>query len=163
MWVSITRGLAALLMLLGAAAQAVVPRFEPIGEPGAVRDNVVSALALDARGLIWAGSPEGLLRFDGYVFRRYPLSGPDGQLLPEQFVRALLPDPRGWIWVAAGNSGLVRMDVASGRWDRWARDGKSADDAAPAANTVRTLALEKDGTLWIGGSGGLDRFDVKTQ
>ena len=80
MWVSITRGLAALLMLLGAAAQAVVPRFEPIGEPGAVRDNVVSALALDARGLIWAGSPEGLLRFDGYVFRRYPLSGPDGQM-----------------------------------------------------------------------------------
>ena len=58
---------------------------------------------------------------------------------------------------------LVRMDVATGRWDRWARDGKSADETAPSANTVRTLALEKDGTLWIGGSGGLDRFDVKTQ
>ena len=164
MWVSITKGITALLFLLGCAtAGAVVPRFEPIGEPGAVRDNVVSALALDARGLLWAGSPEGLLRFDGYAFRRYPLSGPDGQLLPEQFVRSLLPDPRGWIWVAAGNSGLVRMDVATGRWDRWARDGNSADDTAPAANTVRTLALEKDGTLWIGGSGGLDRFDIKTQ
>ncbi|MFG6467895.1 diguanylate cyclase [Roseateles sp. BYS87W] len=167
MWkrVLLNRVGACALVLLGLVpwAQAVVPRFEAIGEPGAVRDNVVSALALDARGLLWAGSPEGLLRFDGYAFRRYPLSGPDGQLLPEQFVRALLPDPRGWIWVAAGNSGLVRMDAATGRWDRWARDGKSADDAAPAANTVRTLALEKDGTLWIGGSGGLDRFDVKTQ
>ncbi len=165
MWSSMTRGCASLLLALGwvAAAQAVVPRFEPIGEPGVVRDNVVSALALDVRGLLWAGSPEGLLRFDGYAFRRYPLSGPDGRLLPEQFVRSVLPDPRGWIWVAAGNSGLVRMDVATGRWDRWARDGKSADDTAPAANTVRTLALEKDGTLWIGGSGGLDRFDVKTQ
>lgn len=166
MRVSITKGCAALLFLLGCwatAAQAVVPRFESIGEPGAVRDNVVSALALDAQGLLWAGSPEGLLRFDGYAFRRYPLSGPDGQLLPEQFVRAVLPDPRGWIWVAAGNSGLVRMDMATGRWDRWARDGKSADETAPAANTVRTLALEGDGTLWIGGSGGLDRFDVKTQ
>jgi diguanylate cyclase (GGDEF)-like protein len=165
MRVLITKGLAALLVAVGlaGAAQAVVPRFEPIGEPGAVRDNVVSALAIDARGLLWAGSPEGLLRFDGYAFRRYPLAGPDGQLLPEQFVRAMLPDPRGWIWVAAGNSGLVRLDVASGRWDRWTRDGKSADDTAPAANTVRTFALEKDGTLWIGGSGGLDRFDVKTQ
>ncbi|KQY90485.1 hypothetical protein ASD35_01360 [Pelomonas sp. Root1444] len=141
----------------------MVPRFESIGEPGAVRDNVVSALAIDARGLLWAGSPEGLLRFDGYGFRRYPLTAPDGQLLPEQFVRAMLPDPRGWMWVAAGNSGLVRLDLASGRWDRWARDGSSADDTAPAANTVRALALEKDGTLWIGGSGGLDRFDVKTQ
>ncbi len=165
MWVSITKGCAALLIAwgLGGAAHAVVPRFEPIGEPGAVRDNVVSALALDARGLLWAGSPEGLLRFDGYAFRRYPLSAPDGQLLPEQFVRAMLPDPRGWIWVAAGNSGLVRLDLASGRWARWARSAESADETAPAANTVRTLALEQDGTLWIGGSGGLDRFDVKTQ
>jgi diguanylate cyclase (GGDEF)-like protein len=164
MWVSITRGCAALLIAAGlaGAAAAVVPRFESIGEPGAVRDNVVSALAIDARGLLWAGSPEGLLRFDGYAFRRYPLTAPDGQLLPEQFVRAMLPDPRGWMWVAAGNSGLVRLDLASGRWDRWARDGSSADDTAPAANTVRALALEKDGTLWIGGSGGLDRFDVKT-
>jgi diguanylate cyclase (GGDEF)-like protein len=165
MRVLITRGCVALLMVLGlaSAARAVVPRFESIGEPGAVRDNVVSALAIDARGLLWAGSPEGLLRFDGYAFRRYPLSGPDGALLPEQFVRAMLPDPRGWMWVAAGNSGLVRMEMDSGRWARWARDGKSADETAPAANTVRTLALEKDGTLWIGGSGGLDRFDVKNQ
>jgi len=162
---SVTRWGAALLAAAGlcTAAMAVVPRFEPIGDPGAVRDNVVSALALDARGLLWAGSPEGLLRFDGYAFRRYPLSAPDGQLLPEQFVRAMLPDPRGWMWVAAGNSGLVRLDLATGRWARWARDGSSADDTAPAANTVRTLALEKDGTLWLGGSGGLDRFDVKTQ
>ncbi|MBV8034192.1 ligand-binding sensor domain-containing diguanylate cyclase [Roseateles sp.] len=162
---SVKRWGAILLAAVGlcTAARAVVPRFESIGDPGAVRDNVVSALALDARGLLWAGSPEGLLRFDGYAFRRYPLAGPDGRLLPEQFVRAMLPDPRGWMWVAAGNSGLVRMDMASGRWDRWARDGKSADETAPAANTVRSLALEKNGTLWIGGSGGLDRFDVKTQ
>ncbi|MCE4554002.1 ligand-binding sensor domain-containing diguanylate cyclase [Pelomonas cellulosilytica] len=153
----------ALLLAWSLATSAVVPRFELIGEPGAVRDNVVSALALDDRGMLWAGSPEGVLRFDGYAFRRYPLAAPDGTLLPEQFVRSLLPDPRGWIWVAAGNAGLVRMDVASGRWDRWARDGHSADDTAPSANTVRTLALEKDGTLWIGGSVGLDRFDVATQ
>jgi diguanylate cyclase (GGDEF)-like protein len=145
------------------AALAVEPRFELVGDPGGVRDNVVSALAIDARGMLWAGSPEGLLRFDGYAFRRYPLNAPDGQLLPEQFVRAMLPDPRGWMWVAAGNSGLVRLDLATGQWARWARDGSSADDTAPAANTVRALALEADGTLWLGGSGGLDRFDVRTQ
>ncbi|MFG6416093.1 diguanylate cyclase [Roseateles sp. DC23W] len=150
-------------MGLATVAHAVVPRFETIGDPGGVRDNVVSALGLDARGLLWAGSPEGLLRYDGYTFRRHALMSPDGQLLPEQFVRSMLPDPRGWIWVAAGNSGLVRLDLNTGRWDRWARDGNSADDTAPAANTVRTFALEKDGTLWLGGSGGLDRFDAQRQ
>ncbi len=165
MRVDITKGCVALVIVLGlvGTVHAVVPRFEPVGESGAVRDNVVSALALDAHGLLWAGSPEGLMRFDGYTFKHHALAAPDGQLLPEQFVRAMLPDPRGWMWVAAGNSGLIRMDLATGRWARWARDGHSADEAAPAANTVRTLALEKDGTLWIGGSGGLDRFDVKRE
>ena len=66
---------------ISTGARAMEPRFEPVGEPGAVRDNVVSALTLDARGLLWAGSAEGLLRFDGYAFRRYPLCAPDGRLL----------------------------------------------------------------------------------
>ncbi len=151
------------LALWVTAAQALTPRFEAIGEAGGLRDAAVSALALDARGFLWVGMPDGLQRFDGYVFKRYPLgTREDGA--SDQFVRALLADPRGGMWVAAGNSGLARLDPASGQWVRWARTNASAADAqAPVSNSVRALALEADGTLWVGTQGGLSRLDARQQ
>jgi diguanylate cyclase (GGDEF)-like protein len=143
---------------------AATPRFEPAADMAELRDSAVSALALDAQGFLWVGMPEGLHRFDGHTLRRYPLTATDGGSPPDQFVRTLLADPRGGLWVAAGNSGLARLDAATGRWTHWARaegDSGPPDERAPASNAVRALALERDGTLWVGTQGGgLSRLDA---
>ncbi len=145
---------------LSGLAQAVTPRFEAVGEVDSLRDRAVSALAMDARGFLWVGMPDGLQRFDGYRFRRYPLRDPGDGAAVDQFVRSLMADPRGGLWVAAGNSGLAWLDTASGQWTRWARaEGAPLDARAPAANAVRALALEPDGSLWVGTQGGLSRLD----
>ncbi|MFT7721291.1 MAG: diguanylate cyclase [Roseateles sp.] len=163
---TIARGCAALLIAVGLAAaaqaQTATPRFEPVGEADSLRDRAVSALALDAHGFLWVGMPDGLRRFDGYRFRRYPLRDPDPNAAVDQFVRSLVADPRGGLWVAAGNSGLAWLDTASGHWTRWARaEGAPVDERAPASNAVRALALEPDGSLWLGTQGGLSRLDAR--
>ncbi|NCT83371.1 MAG: diguanylate cyclase [Comamonadaceae bacterium] len=157
-----TKGYAALWMAacLAVPALAVTPRFEPVGEADSLRDRAVSALAMDAQGFLWVGMPDGLQRFDGYRFRRHPLRDPADGAAVDQFVRSLLADPRGGLWVAAGNSGLARLDTATGQWQRWARaEGAPLDAQAPASNAVRALALEPDGSLWVGTQGGLSRLD----
>jgi len=164
MRVTLRRGYAALLMavVLAGPAWAVTPRFEPVGEADSLRDRAVSALAMDAQGFLWVGMPDGLQRFDGYRFRRHPLRDPADGTAVDQFVRSLLADPRGGLWVAAGNSGLARLDTASGQWQRWTRaEGAPLDARAPASNAVRALALEPDGSLWVGTQGGLSRLDAQ--
>ncbi|MBV8034193.1 ligand-binding sensor domain-containing diguanylate cyclase [Roseateles sp.] len=162
MRVLLRKGYATLLIASGLAgpAWAVTPRFEPVGEADSLRDRAVSALAMDAQGFLWVGMPDGLQRFDGYRFRRHPLRDPADSAPVDQFVRSLLADPRGGLWVAAGNSGLAWLDTASGQWTRWARtEGGPIDALAPASNAVRALALEPDGSLWVGTQGGLSRLD----
>jgi len=156
------RGCSVLLIALGliGAGYAATPRFEPVGEVDSLRDRAVSALAMDARGFLWVGMPDGLQRFDGYRFRRHLLRDAREDAAVDQFVRALLADPRGGLWVAAGNSGLAWLDTSSGQWTRWARaEGGRPDATAPASNAVRALALEADGSLWVGTQGGLSRLD----
>ncbi|PZP33768.1 MAG: hypothetical protein DI603_06660 [Roseateles depolymerans] len=128
-----------------------------------MRDAAVSVLAQDTHGFLWVGMPDGLQRFDGYAFKRYPL-GSRNAGASDQFVRALLADSRGGLWVAAGNSGLARLDTASGQWAQWKRaDGQPADSHAPISNSIRALALDSDGSLWVGTQGGLSRLDRSQQ
>lgn len=75
----------------------------------------------------------------------------------------MLFDLCGWIWVVVGNSGLVCMDIVIGCWVWWVCDGCFVDEMVFVVNIVCMLVLEKDGMLWLGGSGGLDCFDVKNE
>jgi diguanylate cyclase (GGDEF)-like protein len=150
----------ACLLLGGLPAWAATPRFEPIGEPGALRDNIVSALALDTQGFLWLGTPDGAFRYDGYALQRYPLTGTPDLPVPDQFTRALLADRRGGLWMSAGGSGLAWLDPASGHWTRWRRAGAVLGEGVPASDAISTLAQEADGRLWLGTVGaGLDSLD----
>lgn len=77
------RPLPALLLLLicalapACAGAARDPMSEPrfvaaVGSAGIV-DGIVAALAQDDAGLIWVGTSVGLVRYDGYQTRTYPM------------------------------------------------------------------------------------------
>jgi len=64
--------------------------------------EVVSALAQDRQGLIWAGTEAGLHFFNGQTFEPYP-----GEL-PSQMIHDLLAEPDGTLWVAT-QGGLAQI------------------------------------------------------
>ena len=47
------------------------PYFEAIDNPERVPGGVVAALLQDQRGLLWVGTQNGLVRYDGYAVRRF--------------------------------------------------------------------------------------------
>ena len=70
--------------------------------------------------------------------------------MPDDFVRRLLRDRDGGLWVATLNRGLAH--VHGGRTDRFAEgDGLSGD-------SVRDLFEDREGNIWVATLGGLDRF-----
>lgn len=106
--------------------------------------NTVNALAQTPDGYLWIGTREGLARFDGVRFTVF-----DTRTTPElghSFVRCLLVDHKGRLWIGTSGGGLVRREG-----DRFTRYGEK--DGLPNAQ-VSALLEDGRGRLWVGTDGG---------
>jgi ligand-binding sensor domain-containing protein/signal transduction histidine kinase len=115
--------------------------------PGAeIPGPQIFALFEDPNGQLWAGTRNGLARWNGEDWKIYKT--PDGLV-----VRAIAGDADGNLWVGTENHGL-----------NFFKDGKfishqKSEDGLPG-NDISCLYLDKEGVLWVGTSGhGLARFD----
>ncbi len=128
-----------------------------------LRDGLSQAscncLFQDSVGFIWAGTQDGLNRWDGYGFQVFRRSGTDVASLPDNWVQTIVENPNGVLWLGTRN-GLCRYDINTGRFLR-VPFPKREDDAA---GNARILALLADGpTVWIGTRDkGLYRLDATT-
>jgi signal transduction histidine kinase/ligand-binding sensor domain-containing protein len=134
------------------------PHFQSVPGTEELGNGIITALAQDASGLIWIGTTDGVLRFDGYRLRRF--SHRPGQLdsLGDNYVRALLALPDGRLWVATQSGGIAVFDPQT---ERFHQHRHAAEDPhSLAEDGAVSLALDRDGAVWIGHANqGLDRFD----
>ncbi|GAB3046224.1 sensor histidine kinase [Spirosoma pulveris] len=111
--------------------------------------NVMDFFADPARHCLWLSTDRGLVRFDPAtrrVVQRYTVR--DG--LPNNVVYGILPDPKGHFWLST-NNGLVKF---------YPTEMKFAPVVSTKGREYNSHALlaGSDGTFYIGGVHGLDRF-----
>lgn len=133
------------------------PTFEQIGGPRSVPNGIVTAIAQDRDGLLWLGSTDGLVRFDGYRFTRWP-----ADRLPSVYVRALLSGRDGSLWVALQSDGVYRR--GAGEAD-FSRPVSASEDMDPLrSGDVLAMAEDLDGAMWFAhAQAGLDRLSPDGQ
>ncbi|MBL8362627.1 MAG: regulator [Rubrivivax sp.] len=113
----------------------------------AYNPNYIVSLAVDAEGVVWAGTwGGGLSRFDGRKWTQYTTH----EGLPGNHVFMLHVDPRGQLW-AGTNNGLAKMKPGGGFEVMTVNDGLFS-------NVVFSMATARDGTRWIGSFGGVARL-----
>ena len=113
----------------------------------AYNPNYVVSLAVDAAGVVWAGTwGGGLSRFDGQAWRHFTVS--DG--LPGNHIFMLQIDRSGQLWIGT-NQGLARPKAGGGYEVLTTHDGLYGD-------AVFALADAPDGSLWVGSYGGVARL-----
>ncbi len=123
--------------------------------------NNISSLVPDAHGGLWIGvHGDGLDYFDGRRFTHFPPESGNPAGLQDGWVIPLLLDPRGMLWMATSNWGLVRLDTHTLRFTTYLMDPSQPGN--PVANW--TQDLYSDGTgLWVASpTTGLFRFDPET-
>ncbi|HAT30503.1 MAG TPA: GGDEF domain-containing protein [Janthinobacterium sp.] len=114
-----------------------------------------TCFAQDGSGFLWIGTQAGLLRWDGYRFRRYGADPRTPGALADGFVQTLHVDPRGRLWIGTSAGGLARYDAAH---DRFVMYGAGAGGLSDAS--VSALADAAGGGLWVGTGAGLDQIDA---
>ena len=114
----------------------------------------VQALAQGADGLVWIGTRDGLVRYDGLGLTRLRHDADDPRSLPANDVQALLVDGRGRLW-AGTPAGVARLDP---RTDRFAR-APSGDGACGGPATWLAASGER-GILYGARRSGLCRLDA---
>lgn len=122
------------------------------GDPRALPDGGVRALAANRDGTLWLGVQEGggLVHFDPAVgvLDRYHADGEAGHALPKGRLQAIARDPDGNLWLGMVDGGLeVRWRGEAG----FQRVPVSAGDLRrPRSNNVQSLYVDRAGTLWVG-------------
>jgi ligand-binding sensor domain-containing protein/signal transduction histidine kinase len=138
------------------------PWFETVGDAESISNGITTALAQDASGLLWVGTPDGLLRYDGYRFHHYRHQPERPGSISHNYTRALLPLADGRVWVATQGGGVSVYDPAT---DLFAHHLPNPDDPHSLGDdSALALAADQDGVIWIGfATHGLDRWDPRTQ
>jgi ligand-binding sensor domain-containing protein len=112
---------------------------------GALGAGPVRALARGG-GLLWIGTDEGLVSYDGARFERMSAGG---GLVPGA-VRAILWDRTGALWVGTDGEGVARREGS--------RFVHYRESQGLAGNRVRLLHEDRQGRVWVGTYGGLSLF-----
>jgi len=150
----------ALLLLEAAALGAAVPAddlyLETIADDAVIPQGVVSALAQDSRGLIWIGSQEGLLRYDGYRFQRFGRVPGRSDTLAGEYIVRICVGADGRLWLGTASDGLSALDPISGEVRNFRHDPQRDDSLSPGI--IWALACAADGRVLIGTNDGLNTY-----
>ena len=108
---------------------------------------------VDSEGGLWVGGKDGGVDYSGPEQSRFRkiISTSDGMSLRKSIVSYFEEDSYGNVWVATGQSGLMK-------WDGTALNTVLGGESI---GTISTLSSDGD-YLWIGTLAGLYRMDIKT-
>src|SRR5471032_2388381 len=123
-------------------------------DPHSLPHDRVSAIYEDQQGRIWAGTQNGLARFNPESNYFTLFAQPGKAPKNNRIIKNIISDGKNGMWVGSWG-GLQHFDPNSGQFTVYAHD--DADPASLASNDLNALALDAQGGVWIGTwPGGLD-------
>ncbi|MDY0019540.1 MAG: two-component regulator propeller domain-containing protein, partial [Anaerolineae bacterium] len=116
--------------------------------------NRVLSLAAGEGAELWAGTAQGLARYNGTTWAPYTETAQVGEVRDLRYDAA-----RNRVWAATEQGvGWVAIDA-----NAWIPLGEDVLDARLSGSDARALALDQEGRIWVGTAGGLALLDPDRQ
>jgi len=128
--------------------------------PGGSAGNSVQQIYHDQQGYLWFASQNGLHRYDGNSFKTFLPEPGNPESINSPYVEQIIEDAEGYIWFATFGSGLNRYDPQTEKFKHYRRG--SNDRQSFKSDSIISISLAPDGTLWLGSLDGLAHFDPKS-
>ncbi len=111
----------------------------------------VHCIIQDSIGFMWFGTPEGLVRYDGYSIAVFLHNPNDSTTISGNDITSLAVDSSGSLWVGT-TTGLNLMNPYSGKAIRYLK-GSSEITNFPDSH-IRALLIDSKQRMWIETAGG---------
>lgn len=131
--------------------------LETVGSEDDIPNGVITALAQGRDGFLWIGTQSGLVRFDGYRFRRFQHRVDDPSSMAGDFVFSMAVDHDGRVWVGHEVDGVSVLDPATETFERYRHDPAHSEGIGPG--NIYAIAVGPEGSVYIAGDSGLARRD----
>lgn len=120
----------------------------------AVQQQNITAITTDSSGYLWLGTPGGLACFNIQTGANVDISSFP---YPQDAVMSLLFDRNGRLWVGLEQHGLIMRDSNS---QSWQQIPLSAFSNGAASREIRSIAMDKQGDIWVGSQHGLIQLQL---
>jgi ligand-binding sensor domain-containing protein/signal transduction histidine kinase/DNA-binding response OmpR family regulator len=120
-----------------------------------LNDKTIHCIFQDSKGWIWIGTDFGLLKFDGYNFKKFTIGSDQSKVMENALIRTIFEDNDGIIWIGTENHGLFR-------YDRRFYEIKQFDGPIFSNSSIWSIVEDKKNNLWIGTENGLNYFNTKS-
>ena len=103
--------------------------------------SYVNCLALDSMGVVWAGTTNGLMSYDGSAWTNYNhISSPAPK---NDYINAITVAPDGNVWIGTGSSGVFEFSHTTG-WNKYV-----ADDHTSLAYPINDIEIDQELAVWV--------------
>src|SRR5882724_1704551 len=143
-------------------AQDISTQYQVFTVNEGLPQNYLLGLAQDSAGFIWAGTKDGLARYDGYGFTIYR-HGKDSLHTPAaNNVSNLYNDHRGYLWIQYDSRALDRYDPSTGIFDHIS--GQRAWDPIRSLSGKYELLVDRHDNVWVlTENKGLYRYNIPSR
>lgn len=117
----------------------------------------MNCILQDSRGFIWAGTQDGLNKFDGYNFKVFK---PDVEIensISHNHIWKIIEDSKNNLWMGTYGGGLNFYDYKNDKFTHYKHSDK--DSNSINGDDVRAIYEDENGIFWIGTKNGLNSFN----
>ncbi|GAK60634.1 hypothetical protein U27_00531 [Candidatus Vecturithrix granuli] len=147
--------------------QFVVYKQDP-NNPNSLSNDQVYSLLQDREGRLWVGTDNGLNLFhpEDQTFTRFLPDKQNPNSLSYKAILSLMQARDGAIWIGTWGGGVNRLEftevsgVREAQFTVYRRDLNNPNSLSN--DEVTALLEDRNGDVWIGTNGGLNKFDPRT-
>ncbi len=127
-------------------------KFEHFSNKEGFNQNTINAIVEDKYGFLWFGTPNGLIRYDGYDFTNYSCDNNNENSLSNNYILSLCTDVEGNLWIGT-RAGIT---VFLPQYERFLR--------VPLYSNLEVYQISTDaeGRVWVFGKNALFTCELKS-
>ena len=141
------------------AIQRESTHFETIMGSDELPDMSANGIHQDKYGLIWVGTNEGLVRYDGNSYKTYKYSSENSDSISSKRITAIAEAKDGTLWISSYD-GLNRYNRHQDNFSHFPLHDEDGNSLTPGGTGI---AFDSTGRILFGTIAGLAIFDPKTE